>query len=192
MGMPFPGPPVRLSLSLSRHGVAANNCFEQPERVMILDTLFENLYQSRMVYATKELLDVTLQGKARLSAIFAHPAQNPPKNIHAFVSAVTNTTRKGSRNKRLFKNGIDHNENRMVKHAIADGCFMNMSLFRILNIKTGVGTMFVSSVFKLAVKLEDMFFKVTFERHHIPLVSLVALEGIPRLKEIFRRDNMVE
>ena len=101
------------------------------------------------------------------------------------MCSFINTAGKRIGDKCLFEDWIEHAENGMVKYAISDNGFVNMPLFRIVQVKRGVRSVFIPTIFQIFMKLEDVFFKLPFESLHIPLFLLIALEFIPRRKQVF-------
>jgi len=67
----------------------------------------------------------------------------------------------------------------MVQYAVADSCLVNMPLFRIANIKTGIQAMPVCFILELPVQLKDILLKMPLELHYIRLLPLVAFKSLP-------------
>ena len=145
-----------------------------------------------MIDGIKKLFDIAFQHETRIRAVFHSLPRYLFQDVNSLVDAESDAARKRRRDECLFEDWVDNRENCVMQYAVANSSLMDVPLFRILNIKAGIGAMLVGSVFKIAVKIEDMLFKVAFKRQHVPLVSLAALESVPRRKKIFRGNNLVE
>ena len=108
------------------------------------------------------------------------------------MRAKIHTTRERRRNKRFFKNGVDYREDCVMQNAIPHRRLVDMPLLGIGYVESGIRAVLVSFVLQLAVKLKNVFFESPLEPHYVGFSPLVSLESVPRGKEIFRRNYLVE
>ena len=128
----------------------------------------------------KKLLDVSLEHKTGPRPVSCDLASRSFQSGNAFVGAKADTARKRGRDKSFLENGIYYGKYGMMQNAVANFCLVNVPLFRIANIKTGIRSVLVCFISKIAVELKDVFLDVPLETDHVPLVSFIALKGIPR------------
>lgn len=180
MGIPFRGPAFTLSLSLDWHGVALDDLFKKPDHIFVFNPPLKNIKEDFVVYAVKKFLNVAFQNKACPRAVLRDSAGRIFQNADSFMRSVSRAARKGGRNKGRLKERIDDRKNGVVQHPIPHSGLVDMPLLRIADVETGVGAVLVSFLFQLAVHLEDMLLDVPLESGHVPLVSFIALKGVPR------------
>ncbi len=185
MGIPRAGrEPLSLSLSLSLslglcRIVAANNRFEQPQGIFVLNSFFQNRKQNSLIHTVKEFSNIALQSKARFLSVFAYAEKHFLKRIDSFMRAITNAARKRRGNKRWFKYGIQHRKNRVVQNAVADRGFVDVTLFRIGDVKTSIWSVLVRFIFQFAMQVENILLQTPFKFHHIALVPLITPKSVP-------------
>lgn len=81
--------------------------------------------------------------------------------------------------------------NGVVEQPIPDARLVNISWFRIGNVKRVVSTMNVRFVFQLEMKCENIIRKSILEILHVFFAALPFQELFPRLEQVFDRNDMV-
>ena len=185
---------LSLSLSLSNwHGlIAAYNSFQETYRLVVHHPLSENPEQDVVINAVKKSFDITLQNETRSRVISRSASRHAFKCSDTAMRAISNTARKRGPDERLFKNRVNDGKYGVVEYAITHGRLVDMALFRVGYVKSRVRTVLVRFIFQLAMERENVFLQPPFEVRHVGLVSFVALERVPRRKQVFRRDDSVE
>lgn len=145
-----------------------------------------------MVHAVEEFPYVALEHEARTRSVPARPTDHFFERGNAFMSPIPHTTRERRRNKRRLKNGIDYGKYGVMQNAIAHRRFVDMSLFWIANIETGIGAMSVRVIGQLAMQLKNILFETPLEFLNINFISLVGAKRVPCGKQALRRDDLVE
>ncbi len=126
-----------------------------------------------MIYTIEELPDVALQNKAGAFIIFAYFSNSIFQKLNPFMCAITDTARKGGRDKGRLENWVYNRKYSVMQYPITDKSFVNMALFRIMNIKTGIRTVFVGFIFQFTIKRKNMFLQIPFKYLHIGLLPLI-------------------
>jgi hypothetical protein len=69
---------------------------------------------------------------------------------------------------------------------IADGGFVDMPQFRIVDIKIDILAVSISFMDQIAMKLENIIPETPFKKLDIGFAPLASLEIVPRFEKIFR------
>mgnify|MGYP001610418691 CR=1 FL=1 len=141
-----------------------------------------------MVDRVEELSDVALECVARTRVVATHGAYdlcNPP---HALVCSFAKTAGKRRWDEGRFKDGVEHAEDSVVKHAVANRRLMNVTHFRVVNPEAPIRSVFVRAILQISVQAKDVLLDVYPEFRHVRFVPLVALEYLPSSKQRLRRD----
>ena len=145
-----------------------------------------------MVYAVKKFSYVALEHKTIACSVPCDHTCSPFQNINTLVCAESNATRERCGDKSFLKNRIDDREDSVVQNPISDIRFMNMTLLGIADIKTVITPVSIRPVLQAAMKLKNILFEISLELHDVSLVTFVPFKALPRLEEIFRRDDPVK
>lgn len=194
MGIPLLAPAFTLSLSLSLSRIDAasglitpDNRLQESYRVSIFDSPRKNSKENLVIYAIEKLFDITLEDKAISRVVLRDRPRHTLQNSYAFMRAESDATRKRSWHERFFKNWVDDGENCVMQYAVADSRFVDVPLFRIGYVKTGIWTMLIDFVFQISMQLKDVLLKIPFEALNVRFIPFIDLKCIPRRKEIFGR-----
>ena len=79
----------------------------------------------------------------------------------------------------------------MMQKPVTNACFMNITRFRIGDFEMLICRMRIFFHGKLAVKRDDVRHQISLEFLHVFPRSLAADEFLPRLEEIFERDDII-
>ena len=82
----------------------------------------------------------------------------------------------------LVKNGIQYTKNRLVKNSVAHGCFVNMSPFRVADIKIGIRVVNIAFCNQFFMQAKNPAFQVHFKIRYVGLFSFSSFELVPCLK----------
>ena len=80
----------------------------------------------------------------------------------------------------------------MMQNTVANSRFMNVTLFRIVDVKAVIRTMTVGFVFQIPMKLKKVFLKMSLKFRYVRFVAFIRFECLPSLKEIFWGNNSIE
>ncbi len=105
--------------------------FQQFLQVIVFDMSRQNIFQNFVIDICKKFPDVALQNPTRTRMIFRNDATKFRETIHGFVRSFVDTARIRIKNKFLIKVRIKLKMNQMMKQPVANGCFVNVSWFRI-------------------------------------------------------------
>jgi len=169
-----------------------NDLRDEAYRGIILDALSQNAEQDVMIDAIEELPDVAFQNEARGGAVPGYRMRFIFENLHALVSAETDTTREGGPNKGFLEHWVDHRYDCVMQHPIPHGCFVDVPLLGVVDVETVIWPVSVRSAHEIPMQLKNVLLKMILKPLHVILVSFVSLERVPRGKEIFERRNTVE
>lgn len=181
--------PDRYPLSVA---VAPHDGFYEPERVLIRDALFNYRKKNLMIHGVKEFPNIALEDITGFGSVSRNSSYRFLEGSHSPVGPVAHTAGKGSRDECLLKDRVQYGEHSMMDNAVSDGGFVDMALFRIVDIKTLIRTVYISLVSKLTMKQKDIFFECHFEHLNIALAELPAPEFIPSSKEVLGRNHPLE
>ncbi len=145
-----------------------------------------------MINGIEKLPHVALERETRPRVVPALPPDHILGGQHAPMRSLADATRKRIGNKTLLKNGINDGENGVMQNPVAHRSFVDMPLLGIGYVESGIRAVLVSFVLQLAVKLKNVFFESPLEPHYVGFSPLVSLESVPRGKEIFRRNYLIE
>ncbi len=88
-----------------------------------------------MINSLKKFLNIAFKNGTRFKRIAAYLSYYVIQNAYSLVRPFVNTTGKGIGDKCWLKYGIENGKNSVMKHAVSNSSFMNVSLFWILDIK---------------------------------------------------------
>jgi hypothetical protein len=74
---------------------------------------------------------------------------------------------------------------------IADGGFMDMSQFRIVDIKIDILAVPISFMDQFAMKSKEIISQMPLEKLDIGLAPFSSFEIVPRFEKIFYRDDLL-
>jgi hypothetical protein len=100
----------------------------------------------------KELSDITLQDPASLGMVFRNLANHSSKSSQCFVRTFVSAARVGVRAKLCIKIWIELAIDSVMKESISYTSFVDMSRFRIRNIKGFVLTMDICLLFQIMMQ----------------------------------------
>jgi len=132
-----------------------------------------------VVNGFKEPFDVALKSEARFKIITAYLSYCFIQNIYPLVGPFVNATREGIRDKRRLEYRIENGKNSMMKYAVPDSGLMNMPLFRVVNIKGHIVSVFISAAFQVPMELKNIFLELPFKQLNIPFLLLITFELVP-------------
>lgn len=89
-----------------------------------------------MINIGKKLLNVALQYPAGLGVVLTRLIAKGTKTIKGFMRAFIFTARKGVGDKSPVKKGIKQPVNRMMNQPVSDAGFVDVSGFRVANVKS--------------------------------------------------------
>jgi hypothetical protein len=178
-----------LKVALS-HSKAAYNLSHEPHDVTIYNSSLQYFKQDAVVDRVEELPNVALKRVTGSCIVPAFGTEHLGYGFYAFMGTFANAAREGGGYKARLEYGIQDGKNDVVKHAISDCRFTNLSEFRIGDAKARVLLMPIRFVAQVALELENVLLKLLLEAKHIKFIPFAFLKAVPRRKQRLCRDNL--
>ena len=118
---------------------ASDDSFRQPHGIRVGYFPAEHRQKHLMIDRVKKFLHVALERKAWSRKISAFFPDHLLERQNAFMVSFAYAARKRIRDKRRVKDRIQDAEHCVVQNPVADGGFMDMTNFRIPDVKVGIG-----------------------------------------------------
>ena len=128
-----------------------NNIFQQGHDILVRNILVKNMNQSSLVNAGKELSNIALQNLSRPTVVPTDFTAHAVKSCQCFMSALIHTAGIRIGDKRSVEKRIKLMIHGVMKQAISNAGFVNMSWLWISNVKTLVSAVTVRPVGKFLI-----------------------------------------
>ncbi len=142
-----------------------------------------------MVNRIKKLLHITFEDKARPRIISACFSYRTLDKIEPAMRSLSHAARKGSWDKHWLKDRVQYLKNGVMQYSITHGCFVHQSPLRVANPKWLIRAMSIGFALHIVMQSKEMLLKVSFKIHNIWLIPLILPEHIPRVKQVFGRND---
>lgn len=171
---------------------ALDNHAEQGEHLLISYLAGEQPHEYRMVNRRKELPHVAFHRVDGRSAVASRATEKGTKPCNRGMRTFVYTARVAIKNKPFFKNRLDDIDDRLMHNAILHDCFVNRTLFGVVNGERFVRVMPIAAGHQIIAELKKVVFERFFKSHDVRAFTLAGFEKLPSAKQVLNRGQTVE